>query len=294
MKKFAFLGVFAGIFIGFAFVVMSHVTKTVHPLVYSVYVLAITIPFLIVISHFFTGRGLRETIKEDKKDFFSTLVERFIIGSGILIPFGVSMSLAIRTVFVIQIEPLFVLLWSAILLKEKISKNKLIMIGSLLLGAFLITTGGNTAFFGPLMVGDLLVILALVFFSHTYITSSNLMKKSNPIRIYLGFSVFSLIFFLAITLIFLPPSAFLIGWLDFGYVFLAGLLFNIIGFPLWLISLKHMRPWELASTVVIETVAGALLALIWLGQSFTLIQALGGMLILISIYIINSRKNHES
>ena len=87
-NKNAFLGIISGIFIGFSLVIMSFVTKTVHPFVYSTFSAALSIPFLVLVSLFFSGDGLMKIIREERRDFVLTLVERFILASGILLTFG--------------------------------------------------------------------------------------------------------------------------------------------------------------------------------------------------------------
>ena len=287
--KGAMLGIISGIFIGFALVIMSHVTKTVHPFVYSALSAAFSVPFLLLISLFFSGDGLRKTFTEKRRDFMLTLFERFILASGILLTFGLSMTVAIRGVFLVQLEPALVLAWSVFLLKERIRKRKVFLVATLILGAFLVITGGGIGAFGSLLIGDALIILAVVLLSHSYIMSSRLMETANPFRLYFGFSVISVPVFLLLSLLLLPLSSFMVGLGDLLLILAGALFFNLIGFPLWLISLKHMRPWVLSSAIMVQTLAGAFLSFLWLGQTLSLVQMIGGIVILISVYFISTK-----
>jgi drug/metabolite transporter (DMT)-like permease len=284
------LGILTGAVIGPSIVIMSHVTKTVHPFVYSTISMAIAIPLLVILAHFFSGEGLKGIFSQGRRDFLTVWFERFIIASGILFTFGVSLTLAIRSVFLVQLEPAFVFAWSILLLKEKARKSKLFMIATLIVGAFLVTTGGNLNVFESVMLGDLLIIIALVMLSHSYLVSAKLMKYSNPIKLYFGFALCSLPVFFVLTLIFLPFSAFAVSEYNLALIASASLLFNVIGFPLWLICLKRLKPWVLASSLIVQTIAGAALSFFWLGQSLSLIQAIGGAIVLISVYLIGTRE----
>jgi drug/metabolite transporter (DMT)-like permease len=195
--------------------------------------------------------------------------------------------LAIRSVFVVQIEPVFVFLWSVLLLKERIRKNKVFLICTLIWGAFLITTGGNIKLFHSFLLGDLLVITALVLLSHSYIVSARIMKHANPMKLHMGFLIFSVPVFALLSVSLLPLESFFVGWYYFSLIVIAAIFFNVIGFPLWLISLKHVKPWVLASALLVQTIAGAILAFFWLGQTLSFIQIVGGVIILISVYLIS-------
>ncbi len=283
------LGILTGALIGPSIVIMSAVTKTVHPFAYTTISTAIAIPFLVIIAHFFSGEGLKSILSRGRKDFLKVWLERFIIGSGLLLVFGVSLTLAIKSVFLVQLEPAFVFAWSVLLLKEKVRKSKLFLIATLLMGAFLVTTGGNLNVFESVLLGDILIIIALVFLSHSYLVSARLMKYSNPLKLYFGFAVCALPVFLALALALLPLSAFMVSGYNIALIAIASLLFNVIGFPLWLICLKRLKPWVLASSLVVQTLAGAVLSFVWLGQTLSAIQLVGGALVLISVYLIGTK-----
>jgi drug/metabolite transporter (DMT)-like permease len=283
----AFLGLIAGTFIGFSLVTMSVATKSVHPFVYSAYSTALSIPFLFALSYFYKGAGLREIVRNKSRDFWLTLFERFILGSGILLTFGFSMTSAIRGVFIVQLEPMFVLLWSFMLLHERVRKSKVFFFVTLILGAFLITTGGMGGEFSTLLVGDGLIALAVLLLAHSFLTSSRLMERANPFRLYLGFSVLSLPVFIALSLLLLPVASFFISMEMLAVIFMGSIFFNIIGFPLWLISLKYMRPWAVSTAIMVQSISGALLSFFWLGQTLSVVQIIGGIVILISVYFIS-------
>ncbi len=283
------LGLLAGALIGPSIVIMSAVTKVVHPFVYTTLSTAIAIPFLILIAHFFSGEGLKGIFSRGRKDFFTVWLERFIIASGLLLTFGVSLTLAIRSVFLVQLEPAFVFVWSVLLLKEKVRKSKLFLIATLVIGAFLVTTGGNLNIFESVMLGDMLIIIALVLLSHSYLVSARLMKYSNPLKLYFGFAICALPVFLILALVSLPFSSFAVSGYNLILIAAASLLFNVIGFPLWLICLKRLKPWVLASSLVVQTLAGAALSFVWLGQTLAAVQLAGGALVLISVYLIGAK-----
>ena len=180
-----------------------------------------------------------------------------------------------------------VLVWSFLLLHEKVRKTKVFFFITLVVGAFLVTAGGTGEVFSTLLAGDILIAISMLLYAHNYLVSSRLMEKSNPFKLYLGFSLFSLPVFIILSLVMLPLSSFFISTDNLILMLFYVLFWNVIGFPLWLISLKHMRPWALSAAIMIQTVAGAIFSFIWLGQTLSLIQIVGGIVILISVYFIS-------
>lgn len=278
-----------GAIVGPSIVIMSQVTKTVHPFVYITISTALALPFIIALSFLFRGEGLRGTIAKRRADFFKVLTGRFIIASGLLMTFGASLTLGIRAVFLVQLEPVFVLAWSAMLLKEKVSRFKAALSALLLIGAFILTTGGDVSVLSTVLIGDLMIIAALALLSHSYLVSARLMERANPMRLYAGFSAMALLVFALLALATLPMQAFAVSAPSLALIAAASLLFNIIGFPMWLVMLKRVRPWVLASAMMVQTLAGAALSYLWLGQTLLPLQVVGGAIILISVYLIGTR-----
>ena len=66
--------------------------------------------------------------------------------------------------------------------------------------------------------------------------------------------------------------------------------FYVLGLFLWFKSLKSVKPWVVASILSLEPIAGALLAFFWLGQILSLIQILGGAIMIAVTYFI-AREN---
>lgn len=81
-------------------------------------------------------------IKTHPRDFISIMLLRGVIGV-IALTYGFSLTNATRAVFLLRLEPVFVLVASAIFLGEKITSKKIFLSSALIFGAFLITTNGN-------------------------------------------------------------------------------------------------------------------------------------------------------
>ena len=126
--------------------------------------------------------------------------------------------------------------------------------------------------------------------SHSYIVSARLMKNANPMKLNFGFAIIGLPIFAMLSFLFLPATSFLVSQYHLALILIAAILFNVIGLPLWLFSLKKLKPWVLASALVVQAVAGAVLSFFWLGQVLSVIQIIGAVLILISVYFIGLRR----
>lgn len=209
---------------------------------------------------------------------------RPLLGQLILV-YGLSLTTGIKAIFFTKSEPYFVLFWHWLLKREKVKPKYLILLLFHIVGAVILSTGGKFILNKP-QVGDLLIILAIGFFSLSYsygkILANNIgPQASNAIT--LGIAG---IFLLPLTLIFNPfpfPSQHPTGWL---YLLIWVLLFNVIGLTFWFSSLKSVAPWIVSALRSIGPLVGAPVAYFVFGESLSFLQTLGGAIVLFTSFLI--------
>ena len=274
------------VFIGFSIVVGAVIAKSMHPLVLSLLSYLVAIVFLFVLSKAVKERfQVRELFRGFKRELIEVVLLRSIIGQIILL-FGFATTLAIRAVFMVQFESAFVLLYSALLLREKVTARKVGLVLLLLAGGFMFITNLNPVILQEVMPGDWLIILALAFLAYTYIPSAKISKKVNPTTLTITSSILAAIILVPIIGLLLPVGLIAFDMNALVMIVIYSLLFYVFGLFLYFKALGSVKPWVVASVLALQPIAGALLAFFWLGQMVTLVQLVGALIMIIAIYSI--------
>lgn len=287
-------GVFAAslstIFIGFSIVIASVATKFIHPVIYSAYAYTISLVFLLILIKVFGKKfQIREIFKKFPREFSELVAFRIILGQLILL-WGFSLTIAIRAVFLLRLEPLFVLIFSGLFLREKITRRKMFLIIILLLGAFIFATDLNPNIYQTLKIGDLLIILALVFLAYSYLPSTKISKSVGAESLTLTSNALGALLLIPTVFIFFPLSTLTLDVTGLYFVLLYTISFYVLGVFLWFSALRSAKPWIVASLLALEPIAGALLAFLWLNQVLTGTQFVGGIIMIAVTYFI-AREN---
>ena len=269
-------------------VIASAVTKTIHPLV--LIVLAYGVSMLFYLIFFLRGDlHVRKLLREFPLDTIKVIILRSVIGQ-ILIVYGFSLTLAIRAVFMTRLEPLFVFMFSVLLIGERIRRRKVALLFVLIFGAFLISTGGDLSAFSSLMLGDLLIAFSLIFLAYSYIPSSRIMKKINTQTLTAFSNFIAMLITIPIALLLLPISAFQVSLNSWVLIILYALFFYFLGLMLWFKAFEKAKPWVIASMLALAPIWGSLVSFFWLGQTLSLIQLLGGAIIILTTLAIIREK----
>lgn len=281
-------GFFSTIFIGFSIVIASVASKIINPLVVAFLSMLISLPFLYIFLVSSRNHSqIRKMFSQFPKDTISVILLRSVIGTIILLV-GFSLTIAMRAVFLLRLEPFFVLLMSVFILKEKITKRRILYLVLLLFGALIFLTNGVlTDLFHAVNLGDVLIIISLVFLAYTYIPTSRIMKKFDPINLTVSSNIFGGIIILIVSLLFLPVSGFAIDSYGISLLLIYSLSFYVIGQFLWFRALKDTKPWILSSILALEPISGALLAYFWLNQILQPMQLVGAVIMILMTYFIS-------
>jgi len=230
-----------------------------------------------------------KTLRKNWKDLVSMTMLRPLFG-GLVFAYGLSMTNAIKAVFFTKVEPYFVLGWHWFLLKEKIQKRHLILLAVHVIGAIILSTGGRLEV-GKTQMGDFLIVVAMGLYSLSYIYGNRLARNIGAIK--------TNALTLGITGLVVLPFALLLsessvwtnstGW---TYLILYIVLFNVIGLTLWYASLKSVKGWIVAALRSLGPLVGVPLAWFLFGETLTVTQMIGGIIVLITSALI--AKEHLS
>jgi drug/metabolite transporter (DMT)-like permease len=210
---------------------------------------------------------------------------------------GLALTTASDVALLITSESIFTAIFSWILLRERF---RLLTGLSLVLGCFgvyliverslvpNIPAGGGAW----RVVGDLLVILALVFEALYTVRGKALLVKHSPLLVTTAAIVGSTLFWLPMagfeTLTHGLPLLDWRGWL--GLLWLA-VMATVISYLAWFKGLEKVEGSAAATVLFIQPLLGTLLAILLLGEQLLPTTILGGILILVSVYVISRQEN---
>lgn len=221
----------------------------------------------------------------------------FGMGTNMLVFFkGLSLSTPINSAVLVTTTPIIVLVMSALLIKEKITKRKVLGIFIGLIGALgLIVLGTEIRQDAPnIPLGNFLILMNSVFYGTYLILAKILISKYHP------FTFMKWLFSLGI-LICLPfgyHELSEIEWslLPFGIIWRIG--FVIIGttfctYLFNIFALTQLKASTLSAFVYVQPLIGILFALAMGKDTLTTIKILAAVLVLVGVYL-SSRRTQAS
>lgn len=239
---------------------------------------------------FFIAKLFREKLTFDKiksnwKDLVFVLILRNLLGE-LLFTFGLSQTEAVKAIFFTKIEPYFVLILSWFFLKEKVQGKHFLLLTVHLIGAVILSTGGNINIVSKTQLGDLLIVLAMGFFASSYSFGKRLAHNlgatySNALS--MGTAS---ILLLPLVFIFSPLPTLASqsqGWI---YLLIYVLLFNVISLTLWYMSLKAVRGWIVSALRYVGPILGAPVAYFLFRETLSPAQIFGATIIIITSFLI--------
>lgn len=205
------------------------------------------------------------------------------IGVGLAEIFALKYNPAVNFAFLIRTVTIFTIVFAAVFLGERITKNKLILVAILLTGSYFLTTSGQGI---TLTRGDLFTLLeALLIAFGTNVLGKKATNRMTADTVSTGrfmIAFFPLIILaLANTAIVIPQQAFLVLLITFLDFLLAVLIFH---------AFKHNTATYMTMIMSFTPVFVAMMSLPLLGETLTSYQLLGGGLIVLGGILVEKFK----
>jgi drug/metabolite transporter (DMT)-like permease len=183
--------------------------------------------------------------------------------------------------------PLFVVLATWFVLRKRVSRGTIIGLGLCLLGGAALI--GQSLQADPARIrGDLYGIATAVFFGLYFLTIERARKVAGAARVTFEAGVVTAILLLAVALL-IDPRILPQTWHGFGSLLGLALISQLGGMGLFSIALGRLPAVFSSLVIFLEAVAAAIFGWLILGEALTLIQALGGALILLGIWAARPR-----
>jgi len=183
---------------------------------------------------------------------------------------------------IICLEPLIALIFGYLLYREKITKGQFIILIIALIGVGIVAWG-DIFLSSNALIGDAITLLAVIFMVIYLFIGQNMVKRYS-------FIVYSAILFsfagLYLLIYNLITKQNLIDYTPKDYLF----LFLLVTIPnagqiIFNYSLKYVKPSLIATSILLEPVFASIMAVIILKDKIILNQYIGGLIIIISIYL---------
>jgi drug/metabolite transporter (DMT)-like permease len=198
---------------------------------------------------------------------------------------GMNYTTASKTSLLVDSNVIVVAALSWYTFKERFSPQMKISVVMGLLGAVLLVTNGNLSeLTGGELFGDLTVFFAGVAWAFYMVWNKSLISN--------GVDLVAMIACVQpVTTIFLIPSALILGStsialtdaIGWAAIVWTGVFCSAVAYFLWAVGLKRLTVTVSAIVILLEVVWALILSFVFLGESFTVIAAVGAVLILASI-----------
>ena len=206
---------------------------------------------------------------------------------------GLALTTASDVALLITSESIFTVALSWLLLRERFKPltGFALLIG--FVGVYLIVERSlipNILAGGGLMriLGDLLVIMALLVESFYTVRAKSMLVKHSPFLITSASIVISMLFWTPVAAWQILSTGWhpigLVAWLSIGWM---AIMSTVVAYLAWFKGLTKVDGSAAASTLFIQPLLGTFLAIILLHDQLTPMTIVGGILIIVSVYMIS-------
>ena len=238
----------------------------------------------VLLFPFFLRRGVSDYKVLNKKELFLCFLSGTFLGLHFITWISsLAYTSVASSVVIVATQPVFVALFTPLILKEKIDVWVFVAILIALVGTFVIA-GGDIKISQTNLKGDLLSLVGAVFAALYLTLGRGIRKKLNLFPyVFLVYSIATLVIFifcLSAGLNFSPLS-----WKNFILFLLLALIPTLVGHTLYNYILKYVKAHLVGMTILGEPLGATLWAYLILKEIPVSTFYIGGILIFIGIWI---------
>ena len=239
----------------------------------------------LLLTPFFLREYQKQRNINRSKILFPVLAGLFTAGDFALWNTSLSYTTAANATLLGNTAPLWVALGAWLLFRERLSTRFWLGLGLALAGAALIL-GTDFLLHPRLGIGDLMAIVTGMFYGGYFLSTQRSRRHFNPLAHLWLMGVSASFGLLLINMVLGNPITGYSAqtWLVF---FAAAIVSQIIGYMSMTYALGHLPASVVSPTMIGQPIATAILAIPLLGEIPTGLQAIGGVIALAGIYIVN-------
>lgn len=202
--------------------------------------------------------------------------------------YGMSLTTATKASLLVNVNVVFMALFSSAMLGERLGKRSQLGILAGLAGVFLTTTNADlSSLTGGSFLGDSIIFAGGIIWAYSMIYNKKAATETglSPIEV-----TESMVLTSTITLLpFLPFSSFKFEWSPFAViaVIYTAIFCTIIGFFLFYKALQRLSVVNTGVVMLLEIAIAMAVSYAFLGEGISLVGALGGALIALAILLVS-------
>jgi drug/metabolite transporter (DMT)-like permease len=208
---------------------------------------------------------------------------------------GLSLTYSIHAVLLILSAPIFITVFAAIFLKERISAIQIVGLGLGVCGAvILISMGKNSGTGDNVILGDTLILINALSYTIYFIMVKPLMLKYNPIQV--TRMIFTIGFFGVLPFGWNEFTAINwtdLGWMEYGCLGLIVLGGTFLAYLFNLYGIKILGASITGAYIYLQPIFAAIIAMIFLNESLGWYKVIAGAFIFTGVYLSNKKLKHE-
>ncbi|MEA3358206.1 MAG: EamA family transporter [Thermodesulfobacteriota bacterium] len=187
------------------------------------------------------------------------------------------------------LAPFFVAIYSSLFFNETMNRWKALSILMAFIGCFFAVEAYNVSILALNRQGLFAGLLSAIFFSFYTILGERMMRRYHPWTVVFYAFAFSTLYYN----IGLPPSNLLLSDIEFRsaltviYVVTIG---TLVPFSFYYMGIEYLRSTRASVVATLEPISAGIFSFILLGELLTPWQIFGGLLVIVSIIIIQLKK----
>lgn len=272
---------------GFSFAILDMVTYGLLP-VFSNYFIKTIDPLLFGGLTTLIGSSpflLKLIMKHHEKDLYSQKFIKPLLGIAALATIGsffffvgTKYTTGINTGLLIQLEPFYAIVLSAIFLGEVIKRNQAMATLTMVLGAVVLVYKG----INNLNIGDLFIVFAPMFFQASHMIAKKIMDKVSDTDVIPAARLLYSGLLLTILALIVRPSSFqqLFSWQNIVSIVIFAFIFRALDFYLWYQAIKRISVSKAAAVIPLAAAVSFIGSVFFLKEIPNAKQYLGLFLIM--------------
>ena len=278
----------AVVFWGASFVATKAALREIHPV--TLIVLRFALGVLVLVFAVWRLRIFRMVTPRDLGLLAILGAISITIHQGLQVT-GLMFTSASSMAWLVALSPVFTAILALIFLSEPFSTTKIIGLTIAFAGAVLVVTKGTLSpetLHLPSTTGDLLAVASALNWAMVSVASKPMLKRLPP-TLMMAYVMF--IGWLLTLPFFAVGSGWneigqltIVGWLAVGFL---GIFCSGLAYIFWYDALSEIEASQVAAFIYIEPLVTVVVAAILLGEAFTLLSLLGGLTILVGVYLVN-------
>jgi len=192
---------------------------------------------------------------------------------------------ASKTALFVNSSPVFVVIMTGLLLKERISPRQLVATAVALAGVVVTSTRLDFSGFAAINVGDVLATAVGLCWAVFMVYSRGVVKKYGPYE--LSHALYFWTTLMVLPLVALEPTR--ISWSSTPAILYLAILTTVIAYYLYLKGVRSVTPLTTSLIILVEVVVAFLISHTFLGESFSPTESVGVAMVIVGIVTVLKR-----